>query len=139
MLYILDTDHISLLQRGHAQVRQKIAGIDIANRAVTIISATEQIQGRMAVIRRVKDEFVASRSFFRLQETLNFYAPLQVLAYSEEAAQIFQSLRQQKIRIGTQDLRIASIALSFNAIVATRNSKDFAKVPNLIIEDWSNI
>lgn len=49
----------------------------------------------------------------------------------------FRQFRQMGIRIGTQDLRIASISLVHKAIVVTRNRKDFDQVPNLIIEDWS--
>ncbi|MBU7582734.1 MAG: hypothetical protein KAF91_07460 [Nostoc sp. TH1S01] len=43
----------------------------------------------------------------------------------------------QKINIGTQDLRIAAIALANNAIVVTRNHKDFSKIPDLSLEDWT--
>ncbi|WP_265273477.1 hypothetical protein [Nostoc sp. KVJ3] len=44
---------------------------------------------------------------------------------------------RQRIRIGTQDLRIAAITLSVNGILATHNRKYFEKVPNLRLEDWT--
>lgn len=34
------------------------------------------------------------------------------------------------------DLKIACIALEYDAVVLTRNSVDFAKVPGLRIENW---
>jgi tRNA(fMet)-specific endonuclease VapC len=46
-------------------------------------------------------------------------------------------LKQQKVRIGTQDLRIASIVIAQKGILVTRNSRDFEKVPNLKFEDWT--
>ncbi len=50
---------------------------------------------------------------------------------------IMNNLRQQKIRIGTLDLRIASIVLATDGILVTRNFRDFERVPNLKIENWS--
>ncbi|WP_363318236.1 hypothetical protein [Nostoc sp. NMS4] len=44
---------------------------------------------------------------------------------------------RQRIRIGTQDLRIPAITLSVNGILVTRNRKDFEKIPNLRLEDWT--
>jgi tRNA(fMet)-specific endonuclease VapC len=56
MLYILDTDHVSLLQRGHTPVRAHLEQISIEQRAVTIITVIEQLQGRLAVIHQARSE-----------------------------------------------------------------------------------
>lgn len=54
----------------------------------------------------------------------------------DAAAAIYLGLRAQRIRIGTMDLRIASIVMSKGAILLSRNLTDFAKVPGLRVEDW---
>jgi tRNA(fMet)-specific endonuclease VapC len=43
----------------------------------------------------------------------------------------------KKIKIGTQDLKIAAIARSLDATLVTRNRRDFKRIPSLKIEDWS--
>jgi len=45
----------------------------------------------------------------------------------------FERLRQEGVRIGTMDLKIAAIALANDAPVITRNTQDFARVPNLLL------
>jgi tRNA(fMet)-specific endonuclease VapC len=35
------------------------------------------------------------------------------------------------------DLRIATIALSRNLVLLTRNERDFSKVPDLVTENWT--
>jgi tRNA(fMet)-specific endonuclease VapC len=137
MKYILDTDHISLFQRGHAQVIKKLSLVDMSRRAVTIVTLAEQVQGRLAVIRRAQTEGETARSFENLQNTIYFYQAVQVLPYDDAAVAVFEKLREQKIRIGTQDMRIAAIALSHQATLVTRNVRDFSRVPDLFIEDWS--
>jgi tRNA(fMet)-specific endonuclease VapC len=59
------------------------------------------------------------------------------LPFDETAANIFDELRAQKIRIGTNDLAIAAITLSVSGILITRNIVDFQRVPNLSLEDWT--
>lgn len=136
-LYVLDTDHLSLLQRGHPRVLARLAAIPIAQRAVTIITADEQLQGRLAVIRRAKTQTDAAREYERLRETIQFFASVRILSYDAAAVAQFEALRRQGLRIGTQDLRIATICLTQQAILATRNQRDFGLVPGLSSEDWS--
>jgi tRNA(fMet)-specific endonuclease VapC len=56
--------------------------------------------------------------------------------FDDRAADKFTNLRQQRIRIGTMDLKIASIALVNDALLVTSNLSDFALVPALRCEDW---
>ena len=73
-----------------------------------------------------------------LRETIEDYKSLNLLDFNEAAYACYMDLLRQKIRVGTQDLRIAAIALSVNGIVVTRNQKDFGKVPNLQVENWAH-
>jgi tRNA(fMet)-specific endonuclease VapC len=101
--------------------------------AVTIISFEEQIRGRLAVARRSNDEVLA---YLRLRETVEYFCQMNVLDFDIGAATKFQQLRQQRIRIGTQDLRIAAIALVNDCVLVTRNKQDFRQVPDLMTENW---
>jgi tRNA(fMet)-specific endonuclease VapC len=136
-LYVLDTDPLSLLQRGHPRVLARLTTVPVDQRAVTIISADEQLQGRLAMIRRAKTQLDAAREYEWLRETLQFFSSVRLLPYDAAAVAQFEALRRQNLRIGTQDLRIASICLTQQAILATRNLRDFGLVPGLMTEDWS--
>lgn len=139
MLYILDTDHMTLWQHGHPVVLAQLEHIPIESRAVTMISLTEQIQGWLAAMGRARREAQVANSLHRLYQTIHFYQQLQVLAYDTLAITEFERLRDDKLRVGTQDLRIASIALSRNATMVTRNLRDFSRVPGLQVVDWSTL
>jgi tRNA(fMet)-specific endonuclease VapC len=53
------------------------------------------------------------------------------------ALAVFDDLQAQRVRVATMDLRIAAIALSRGLVLLTRNSRDFARVPALVTEDWT--
>ena len=136
-LWILDTDHFSLLQRGHLGIRQRITKIKAEEIAITIISAEEQIRGRLSIIRRASDANELVLAYRRLKELLDDLGTINVLDFIPEASPIYDDLIRQKIRIGTRDLRIAAIALAVKGTLVTRNQRDFEKVPGLKVEDWT--
>ncbi|WP_442947918.1 type II toxin-antitoxin system VapC family toxin [Nostoc sp.] len=76
-------------------------------------------------------------AYARLQDTLDDLNSINILQFREDAGNIYAELVRQKIHVGTQDLRIGAIMLSMNGILVTRNRKDFEKVPNLLLEDWT--
>jgi tRNA(fMet)-specific endonuclease VapC len=67
------------------------------------------------------------------------FAAMQVLPFDEHAAAMFESLRKQRVRIGTLDLRIASIALVRDCTLLSRNLVHLRKVPGLKLEDWTAV
>ncbi len=135
--WILDTDHVSLWQREHPQVKRRLRNIKVTEFAVTLITVEEQLRGRLDSIRRASSEAAVTDTYTNFKETYLFFLNINLLDFDHRAYAQFIDLRRQGIRIGTQDLRIASIALSIGGIVVTRNRRDFERVPGLIIEDWS--
>ena len=136
-LWILDTDHISFYQRGDLNVINRLSSANPKNLAVTVISLEEQMYGRLSEIKKATSAISLITAYSRLEITLDYFKSVQVLPFDQNAHTSFEGLIRQKLRVGTQDLRIAAIALSVNGIVVTRNQKDFGKVPNLQVENWA--
>ncbi|MDJ1171891.1 type II toxin-antitoxin system VapC family toxin [Roseofilum sp. BLCC_M154] len=136
-LYILDSDHLSLYQRGHQALGYQLLVIRPEQIAITVISVEELIRGRLAQIRKANQPQERIYSYYWFNKTIDFLQNFRVLDYDAQAEDCFQSLLAQKIRVGTQDLKIAAIALSQRARLITRNRKDFERIPGLALEDWS--
>jgi tRNA(fMet)-specific endonuclease VapC len=137
ILHVLDTDHISLFQRKHPTVVQNMVSADPNQLAVSIVTVEEQIKGHFKLIKQANSGAKLIRAYAALQSGVAYFNTITVLPFDEVANAHYETLRKQKIRIGTQDLRIAAIVLSVKGILVTRNWKDFAKVPDLTLEDWS--
>jgi tRNA(fMet)-specific endonuclease VapC len=72
-----------------------------------------------------------------LLHLLDGYRHVTVREFANASVAQFELFRRKQIRIGTNDLRIASIAVARNETLLTRNAKDFSKVPGLRFEDWT--
>lgn len=136
-LYVLDTDHLTLLRRGNAQVVARVAATPQTDLAITIISIEEQFRGWFTQVRKARDAARLARAYEGLFDVIDMARRLLVLPFSRTAVERYLDLRKTLPRLGKRDLAIASVALEFNATVVTRNQRDFAQVPNLQVEDWS--
>jgi len=136
-LYILDSDHLSLYQRGYEPIKAHLLSIPPDQIAITVVSVEELVRGRLAQIHKAVKPEKRTTAYFWLSQTFAFLCDFMIIPYDTQVEVQFQQLRGQKIRIGTQDLKIGAIALSHQAILVTRNRRDFGQIPHLIVEDWS--
>jgi tRNA(fMet)-specific endonuclease VapC len=131
-MYLLDTDILSNLMKRNPSVRlrARVASVPAEAQFSSSITLGELMfgakkKGSSRLVREVEDR-VAS------------YLPM--LPFDADAARRYGDVRAELERrgtpIGDADLRIASIALARGLIVVTGNTKHFARVPDLILENW---
>ena len=139
-MVVLDTDHMSLLQRGGAEgqhIRRRLRTVPPDDVATTVISYEEQTRGWFARLARASTPEHQIYDYGQVKNLLRDYCKIAVLDFDTNAAAEFQRLRDAKIRVGTMDLKIAAISLANNATLLTRNRTDFGRVGGLRTEDWS--
>jgi tRNA(fMet)-specific endonuclease VapC len=136
---VLDTDTFSLFKRGHEQVVKRLNSIPLVLRAITVVTAEEQMRGRLLQIRRARNMEQLTYAYWQFQDTFLDLTQIHILPFDHRAAIHLQNLRPLKIKIGTLDLRIAAITLANNGILITANQRHFGQVPGLSTEDWTII
>jgi tRNA(fMet)-specific endonuclease VapC len=135
--YLLDTDTFSLYLQKDVKVSLAVFRHLASPMAVSIITVREVWDGWAAAIARAKNVNVLAATYTRLTETVVALSAWTVLSFSVAAIARYENLKQQKLNVGGNDLRIASISLELGATVVTRNRRDFSRIPGVVIEDWS--
>lgn len=139
-VYLLDTDHISLIARGGEEGRriyQRLSSLAPDEISVSIVSYEEQMRGWLAEIAAARAVDRQKKKYGELERMLKYYCATPILSFDDAAVAVFQHLWIQRLRIGTMDLKIAAIALSNKAILLTRNLNHFNQIPGLQSEDWT--
>jgi len=140
-MFVLDTDHFSLLEWSAGPARQNLLR-RLRHRPTrwvftTIVTYEEQTRGWMAYAARARTTAQQVEAYRKLERHLDLYRRVQVLGFDERVGAEFERLRAVRLRVGTMDLKIAAIALTHDAMVLTKNLKDFSRVPGLRVEDWA--
>ena len=137
-MWILDTNHFSELERDTAFGRTLLQRIERQGDEfyITVISIEEVLRGRLAMIAAARNDGAQLDAYRKLRLSVAALNAWTILEWDEDAVARFHRLRREGVRIATLDLRIASIALAFDATLLTRNLTDFRKVPGLKIANW---
>ena len=137
-MYLLDTDTLSHLHRGHPRVIARLNRITDPDVGITIITRIELLRGRFDYVLKAATSTELLRAQQLLARTEELLEQITITPFDKNAATHFDRLRKVKSlkKIGRADLLIASIALANRAILVTRNLRHFRKVPGLKIENW---
>jgi tRNA(fMet)-specific endonuclease VapC len=139
-MYILDTEHLTLLQMGGAQslkLQLKLGAVPADQIATTIINYEEQMRGWLSRAAQAKTTVRLISAYAHLQTHIETFSAIPIVPFDQKAADEYERLKKLRLRVGAMDLKIAAVALANQATVLTRNLSDFNKVPGLRIEDWS--
>ena len=141
-MWLLDTDHVSLILRQDRKVKAALAQ-HAPDTRVGIITLHEVFNGWIGSLNQPNsDRTQLIWRYHQLWLASEFFTTIPILEFDERAYDSYDqlinqypSLRKKRLQ---QDMRIAAIALANGATVVTRNRRDFELVPGLAIEDWSN-
>jgi tRNA(fMet)-specific endonuclease VapC len=140
-LLILDTDHVSLVLRGHPKVVEHLKQVSVQP-STTIITVQEIFNGWMGELNQPNAKSTTTLDrYHQLYLAMALLKRLPILEFDAPAFNIYENLLLQNLNLCKKrlqkDMRIAAIALSLEATVVTRNRRDFEQVPGLNIEDWT--
>lgn len=140
MTHLLDTDHVSILERQGAEypvVLANMARHPDEDVGVCVVSVQEQARGCLNLINQAKTPAQLLRGYELLYQVVQFFRNHPLVEFDATAQAEFDRLKALKLGIGTMDLRIAAIARPRGLTLVSRNRSDFGRVPGLAVEDWT--
>lgn len=131
MKYLLDTDTcMYIINERPKRVLDRFKKHSVGELGISSITAAELAYGV------AKSGSAGNRAALE-----TFMLPLEVAHYDMQAALLYGEIRaalESRGRIiGPLDLLIAAHALSLGAILVTNNQKEFKRVPDLSLENWT--
>jgi len=133
MKYMLDTNIcIYLIKQKPIRVMEKFSAHSVGDIGVSSITVGELWYGVAKSERQEANE----------QALEQFLLPLIVSEFDEEAAEVYGGIRaaleKEGRPIGAMDMLIAAHAVSLGVVLVTNNEREFSRVPELIVENWTS-
>lgn len=131
--YMLDTDTCScIMKRNSDALLERLQRVSVDDVCISVITKSELLYGVEVSPRRQQDQ-AALNAFLNYVDVLDF--PDQA---SIHYAEIRSDLKKRGGMIGANDLFIAAHARVLGLTLVTNNTKEFARVANLKLENWTN-
>ena len=92
------------------------------------------MRGWLATLSRERQARRQITAYAELARLFDFFRAFHIALLTEAAADHLDQMG--RLRLGTMDKKIASIALAHGALLLTANKKDFEQVPGLRFENW---
>src|SRR5215467_13493086 len=129
-MFLLDTNTLIYFFKGQGKVAEHLFAAPPAEVAISAVSLYEIEVGiaksaQPAKRRKQFDSFVAIVSVLPLDS-----------AAARAAAKVRVNLERRGLPIGPMDNLIAGVALAHRATLVTRNTREFSRLPDLVVIDW---
>ena len=130
-VFMLDTDTCAfILRRTSDALLARIQVVPVAQQVMSVVTYAELLYGVQVSSKKKANQAAVDA----------LAGHLAILAWPQDAAmryaEIRADLKKKGSMIGANDLLIAAHARSIGAIVVTNNTKDFARVKGLRVDNW---
>ena len=131
--YTLDTNVITAILKNEAPVLQHLRAAIGRGDEITLNAMSFFEVRRGLSLPKFANKYARFQALVQEHDVLELDLPAM-----EEAAILYQHLQTTGTPLEDADLLIAATALRHDAVLVTRNTKHFARIPNLRLEDWSS-
>jgi tRNA(fMet)-specific endonuclease VapC len=130
--FMLDTDISSyIMKRSSGAVLLKLKTVDLNDVCISSITKSELMYGVEVSPRRPRNEAELD-AYLKYVEVLDYPSSAAI-----DYARIRAFLKASGTVIGANDLFIAAHARCLDLTLVTNNTREFARVPGLKIENWA--
>ena len=137
-MYLFDTDTYSNFLRGNEFIKRRLSQVPLGSVYLCAVTPEEMLRGRLDAINQAcaKQESQLPITYDYLLDLVHELSRVSILRYDDDAVRLFRAFPASIKRAGSQDCRIAAVAVANGFTVATSNTAHFAKI-GVTCEDWS--